>query len=105
MRALTVTHNNQTARTTKMTEALDPARTGSFTKLVSACGDDQTCPSRDPLLLAVFGEMRGSSLLTCVFVRAGDENRTRIASLEVGPSRFTADIDGAWWLVRVWARG
>ena len=30
-----------------MTEALDPARTGSFTKLVSACGDDQTCPSRN----------------------------------------------------------
>jgi hypothetical protein len=47
MRALTVTHNNQTARTTKVTEALDPARTGSFTKLVSAGGDDQTCPSRN----------------------------------------------------------
>ena len=36
-----------------MTEALDPARTGSFTKLVSACGDDQTCPSRNSTLLAI----------------------------------------------------
>ena len=33
------------------------------------------------------------------FARAGDEDRTRIASLEVRPSRLTVDVGGQAWLV------